>query len=40
MVPAVAIDEKTTGLVLFSSGSTGLPKPVHISHRTVSDRLT
>jgi long-chain acyl-CoA synthetase len=39
-VPAVAIDEETTALVLFSSGSTGLPKPVHISHRTVSDRLT
>jgi len=37
---APAIDEESTGLILFSSGSTGLPKPVHISHRTVSDRLT
>jgi long-chain acyl-CoA synthetase len=35
-----AIEEESTGLVLFSSGSTGLPKPVYISHRTVSDRLT
>lgn len=34
------IDESSTGLILFSSGSTGLPKPVHISHRIVSDRLT
>jgi long-chain acyl-CoA synthetase len=34
-----SIDEESTGLVLFSSGSTGLPKPVYISHRTVSDRL-
>lgn len=33
------IDEESTGLILFSSGSTGLPKPVYISHRTVSDRL-
>jgi acyl-CoA synthetase (AMP-forming)/AMP-acid ligase II len=39
-LPAVAIDEESPGLVLLSSGSTGLPKPVHISHRTVSDRLT
>jgi acyl-CoA synthetase (AMP-forming)/AMP-acid ligase II len=35
-----AIDDDATGLILFSSGSTGLPKPVSISHRTVSDRLT
>jgi acyl-CoA synthetase (AMP-forming)/AMP-acid ligase II len=35
----VAIDDDATGMILFSSGSTGLPKPVHISHRTVSDRL-
>jgi acyl-CoA synthetase (AMP-forming)/AMP-acid ligase II len=34
------IGEDSTGLVLFSSGSTGLPKPVYISHRIVSDRLT
>jgi long-chain acyl-CoA synthetase len=34
------IQEDSTGLVLFSSGSTGLPKPVSISHRIVSDRLT
>jgi long-chain acyl-CoA synthetase len=37
---APSIDEESTGLILFSSGSTGLPKPVHIAHRTVSDRLT
>jgi long-chain acyl-CoA synthetase len=35
----VSIEDDSTGLILFSSGSTGLPKPVHISHRTVSDRL-
>ena len=35
----VAIDDDATGMILFSSGSTGLPKPVYISHRTVSDRL-
>jgi acyl-CoA synthetase (AMP-forming)/AMP-acid ligase II len=34
------IEEDSTGLVLFSSGSTGLPKPVHISHRSLGDRLT
>jgi len=34
------IGDDATGLILFSSGSTGLPKPVSISHRTVSDRLT
>jgi acyl-CoA synthetase (AMP-forming)/AMP-acid ligase II len=38
-LPPVVVDEESTGLVLFSSGSTGLPKPVYISHRTVSDRL-
>ena len=35
----VAIDDDATGMILFSSGSTGLPKPVFISHRTVSDRM-
>jgi acyl-CoA synthetase (AMP-forming)/AMP-acid ligase II len=39
-VPEPAIDDDDTGLILFSSGSTGLPKPVYISHRTVSDRLS
>ncbi|MGO8862519.1 MAG: class I adenylate-forming enzyme family protein [Acidimicrobiales bacterium] len=34
------IEGDSTGLVLFSSGSTGLPKPVYISHRTLVDRLT
>ncbi len=38
-VAAVEIDDDATGLILFSSGSTGLPKPVYISHRTISDRL-
>jgi acyl-CoA synthetase (AMP-forming)/AMP-acid ligase II len=39
-LPELVIEEDATGLILFSSGSTGLPKPVYISHRTVSDRLT
>jgi long-chain acyl-CoA synthetase len=34
------IEDDSTGLVLFSSGSTGLPKPVYIRHRNVGDRLT
>jgi acyl-CoA synthetase (AMP-forming)/AMP-acid ligase II len=38
-LPAPSVDDDVTGLILFSSGSTGLPKPVYISHRTVSDRL-
>lgn len=39
-LPDVTIDDDATGMILFSSGSTGLPKPVSISHRTVSDRLS
>ncbi len=35
--PAVTEDE--TALVLFTSGTTGLPKPIAISHRVVADRL-
>ncbi len=31
--------EDDTALVLFTSGTTGLPKPIWISHRVVSDRL-
>jgi long-chain acyl-CoA synthetase len=38
-LPQTPIDEESTGLILFSSGSTGLPKPVFIMQRTVSDRL-
>jgi long-chain acyl-CoA synthetase len=39
-VASPVIEAESTGLILFSSGSTGLPKPVYISHRTVSDRLS
>jgi acyl-CoA synthetase (AMP-forming)/AMP-acid ligase II len=35
--PSVTEDE--TALVLFTSGTTGLPKPISISHRVVADRL-
>ena len=35
--PAVTEDE--TALVLFTSGTTGLPKPISISHRVIADRL-
>jgi acyl-CoA synthetase (AMP-forming)/AMP-acid ligase II len=31
--------EDDTALVLFTSGTTGLPKPISISHRVVTDRL-
>ncbi len=30
---------RDTGLVLFTSGTTGLPKPIFISHEVVTDRL-
>jgi len=39
VVPRPGIDDDACGLILFSSGTTGLPKPVLISHRTVADRL-
>ena len=32
-------DGDDTALVLFTSGTTGLPKPIAISHRVVTDRL-
>jgi long-chain acyl-CoA synthetase len=32
-------DDEDIALVLFTSGTTGLPKPVSISHRVVADRL-
>ncbi len=32
-------DDDDTALVLFTSGTTGLPKPIAISHRVVTDRL-
>jgi long-chain acyl-CoA synthetase len=35
--PTIAEDD--TALVLFTSGTTGLPKPISISHRVVADRL-
>jgi long-chain acyl-CoA synthetase len=36
--PAVG-DGPDTALVLFTSGTTGLPKPIFISHEVVTDRL-
>ena len=38
-VPATTGGADDTALVLFTSGTTGLPKPVAISHRVVGDRL-
>jgi long-chain acyl-CoA synthetase len=38
--PPTAGDGADTALVLFTSGTTGLPKPVFISHEVVTDRLS
>jgi len=38
-VPVTTGGADDTALVLFTSGTTGLPKPVAISHRVVADRL-
>ncbi len=38
--PPTAGDGPDTALVLFTSGTTGLPKPVFISHEVVTDRLS
>jgi long-chain acyl-CoA synthetase len=37
--PPTVGDPDDTALVLFTSGTTGLPKPVSISHRVLADRL-
>jgi long-chain acyl-CoA synthetase len=37
--PATVGDGEDTALVLFTSGTTGLPKPIAISHEVVTDRL-
>ena len=38
-VPPAVGDGPDTALVLFTSGTTGLPKPIFISHEVVTDRL-
>jgi acyl-CoA synthetase (AMP-forming)/AMP-acid ligase II len=37
--PAVAVDDDDQALVLFTSGTTGLPKPISITHGVVAERL-
>jgi acyl-CoA synthetase (AMP-forming)/AMP-acid ligase II len=37
--PVTVGDGADTALVLFTSGTTGLPKPIDISHEVVTDRL-
>ncbi len=37
--PARVGEGEDTALVLYTSGTTGLPKPIPISHRVVADRL-
>lgn len=38
--PVDGVDEADDALVLFTSGSTGLPKPIFISHGAVAERLS
>ena len=38
-MPTTTVGADDTALVLFTSGTTGLPKPVAITHRVVADRL-